>query len=417
MTKGTDTPRRLDAAWLSQPPLATLLEALDSEGEEARVVGGAVRNTLLGEPIGDIDIATTALPDETMRRAAALDFKPVPTGIAHGTITVVAQGRPYEVTTLRTDVETFGRHASVAFGRDWEADAKRRDFTVNALSATRDGRVHDYVGGLADIAARQVRFIGDPMQRIAEDYLRILRFFRFHAVYGTGAIDAAGLHACIVSRVGLDRLSRERVRSEMLKLLAATHAVPALVAMAECGILVMLLGGVPLLASFENTVKVEHAAGVSADPVRRLAALGAFLIEDAARLGEKLRLSNVEQLRIQSMADRWWRVNPADNIAARVLLYRVGPERFVDRVLLAWARSSAGAADPNWRTWALLPERWEVPVFPIKAADLIGRGVAQGPRLGIALRAAEEAWIAAGFPQRSEDLARLADEAATRLPA
>ena len=178
MTEGL---RRLDAPWLRAPPLSDVLRVLDRAGEEARVVGGAVRNALLGEPLGDIDIATTALPDEVIRRAEAAGFKAVPTGIEHGTVTVVAAGRPFEVTTLREDVETFGRHAKVAFGRDWKRDAERRDFTLNALSAARDGTIHDYVGGLADIAVRRVRFIGDPASRIAEDYLRILRFFRFHA--------------------------------------------------------------------------------------------------------------------------------------------------------------------------------------------------------------------------------------------
>ena len=179
----TEVVRRVDAEWLKQAPLRDLLAALDRAGEEARVVGGAVRNALLGEPVGEIDVATTALPEEVIRRVEAAGLA-VPTGIEHGTVTVVAAGRPFEVTTLREDVETFGRHAKVAFGRDWKRDAERRDFTMNALSAEGDGAVHDYAGGLADIAARRVRFIGDADKRIAEDYLRILRFFRFHAAYG-----------------------------------------------------------------------------------------------------------------------------------------------------------------------------------------------------------------------------------------
>src|SRR3954452_4100597 len=181
--------RRLDAAWLREAPLRDLLAVLDGGGEEARVVGGAVRNAILAEPIAEIDVATTALPTEVVRRAQAAGFKAVPTGIEHGTVTVVVHGQPFEVTTLREDVETFGRHAKVAFGRDWKRDAERRDFTMNALSAARDGAVCDYVGGLADVAARRVRFIGDAAARIAEDYLRILRFFRFHAAYGEGAPD------------------------------------------------------------------------------------------------------------------------------------------------------------------------------------------------------------------------------------
>jgi poly(A) polymerase len=188
----TGTARRLQAAWLKEEPLAPLLAVLDRDGEEARIVGGAVRNALLGVPIGDIDIATTASPQDVARRVEAAGFKAVPTGIEHGTITVVAGGRPFEVTTLREDVETYGRHAKVVFGRDWRRDAERRDFTMNALSASRDGTIHDYVGGVADIAARRVRFIGEPARRIAEDYLRILRFFRFHAAYGRGGHHPAG---------------------------------------------------------------------------------------------------------------------------------------------------------------------------------------------------------------------------------
>src|SRR3954451_62544 len=245
-------PRRLTGGWLREGPLPRVLAVLDTDGEEARVVGGAVRNALLGAPLGDIDIATTALPQEVIRRVEAAGFKAVPTGVEHGTVTVIAERRPFEVTTLREDVETDGRHATVAFGRDWRRDAERRDFTMNALSVTSDGDVHDYVGGLGDIGARRVRFIGDPGRRIAEDYLRILRFFRFHAAYGEGAPDAAGLAACVAERAGLDALSRERVRMEMLKLLPAAHVVPTLVVMTETGLLGTVLGGVPLLASLSN---------------------------------------------------------------------------------------------------------------------------------------------------------------------
>ena len=226
-----------------------------------------------------------ALPEEVMRRVEAAGGKAVPTGIEHGTVTVVIDGHPFEVTTLREDVETFGRKARVVFGRDWSRDAERRDFTINALSATRDGKVFDYVGGLADIAARRVRFIGEPQRRIEEDYLRILRFFRFQAHFGEGAPDAAGLLACIRERAGLETLSRERVRMELLKLLVAPRATPTLAVMAESGILGMVLGGVPFIASFENMVKVEAALGVEPDALRRLGALGVWVIEDAERLG------------------------------------------------------------------------------------------------------------------------------------
>jgi poly(A) polymerase len=406
---------RLDAAWLREGAPALLLAALDRDGEEARVVGGAVRNGLIGGPAGDIDIATTALPDEVVRRAAAAGFKAVPTGIEHGTVTVVADGRPHEVTTLREDVETDGRRAKVAFGRDWQRDAERRDFTMNALSVARDGTIYDYVGGFVDLMARRVRFIGEPGKRIAEDYLRILRFFRFHAAYGHGAPDPAGLAACIAARQHLDRLSRERVQMEMFKLLVATHAVPALAVMSEAGLLLSVLGGVPLLASLSNMIKIETSLELAADPVRRLGALALFTIEDADRLRERLRLANTEHERLRAMADGWWRIL-AENAEqdGRAALYRLGREHFTDRVLLAWTRSPAGIADTTWHELARLPERWTAPEFPLKAADFLERGVARGPALGMALRAAEEVWIAAGFPTDAADVAAIADAASRR---
>jgi len=381
------------------------------------VVGGAVRNALLGLPVSEIDVATTALPDEVRRRVEAAGHKAVPTGIEHGTITAIIDRHPIEVTTLREDVETFGRKARVVFGRDWKADAERRDFTINALSASADGKVYDYVGGLADIASRVVRFIGDPQRRIAEDYLRILRFFRFHAYYGHGAPDAAGLHACIIGRDGLDVLSRERVRMELLKLLLAPHAAPTLAVMAETGILGSVLGGVPLLASFENLVKVEAASGAAPDAVRRLGGLGVQVTEDAERLSERLRLSNAESERLVAL-NFWWRVSPASGAqAARALLYHLGRESFVDRVLLAWVRSRDGAADQAWSELALLPERWTAPDFPLKAADFMQLGVAAGPALGVAMRAAKEAWIAADFPADAAALDAIANRAVHKTAA
>jgi poly(A) polymerase len=400
-----------DAAWLQTGAVARLLALLNRDGEEARAVGGAVRNALLNLAVEEIDVATTAVPEEVARRVAAAGWKAIPTGIEHGTITVVIDGKPLEVTTLRQDIETYGRKAKVVFGRDWTADAERRDFTINALSAAVDGTVYDYVGGIADIAARRVRFIGEPAKRIAEDFLRILRFFRFHAWYGAGAPDAAGLHACIFARSGLETLSRERVRMELLKLLLAPHATPVLAVMAETGILGGVLGGVPLLASFENMAKVEAAAGLEADAVRRLGALNVTVPEDAERLAQRLRLANAEAERLVAL-DRWWRISPASgDPAAHALLYHLGPQSFADRVLIAWSRSDAGASNGAWRELVDLPRRWTVPAFPLKAADFIRRGIAAGPALGAALRTAEEAWIAADFPDDSATLDVIADRA------
>lgn len=402
-----------DAGWLEAPALAQAFVLLDGAGEEARVVGGAARNALIGLPLSDIDIATTAVPEEVMRRAAAAGLKAVPTGIEHGTVTLVIDGQPFEVTTLRQDVETFGRRARVVFGRDWQADAERRDFTMNALSIARDGTVHDYVGGLADLAARRVRFIGDPAQRIAEDYLRILRFFRFHAVYAGGAPDPAGLSACIAARHGLEILSRERLRTELMKLLVGPFAEPTLAVMAESGLIGMLLGGVPQLASFAGMVERERKEMAPPDAVRRLGALGVMIAEDADRLREKLRLFNAEHERLAMMADRWWRISPAlGEAGARALIYQLGPAHFLDRVLLAWTRSRASADDPAWHALASLPSHWELPVFPLRAADFIARRVPRGPALGQAMRAAEGAWIAAGFPRDKPALEAIADDAA-----
>jgi poly(A) polymerase len=404
-----------DAAFLLRGPVARLLAALDRDGEEARIVGGAVRNALLHITVHEIDVATTAVPDEVLRRIGAAGWKAVPTGLEHGTITVLIEGTPFEVTTLRRDVETYGRRAKVVFGRDWVADAERRDFTINALSLSQDGTVHDYVGGLADLALRRVRFIGDPAQRIAEDTLRILRFFRFHAWYGAGAPDADGLEACIRGRAGIETLSRERVRTELLKLLLAPRAAPTLAIMGETGVLGSVLGGVALLASFENMVKIEAAMRLDADAIRRLGALGVAVREDGERLAQTLRLSNAETERLIAL-DGWWRATPAaGEKSARVLLYRLGQQHFSDQVLVAWSRSRAGVADFAWRGLACLPETWTAPAFALKAADFIRRGIAAGPALGAALRVAEEAWIAADFPTDRAAVELIADQAARAI--
>src|SRR5437899_6491281 len=283
-----------DAPWLRSGPTARVLELLSGNGEEARVVGGAVRNALLKIPIGDVDIATTALSDEVIRSAKAAGIKSVPTGIDHGTVTLVVDARPFEVTTLREDTETFGRKARVAFGRDWMRDAERRDFTINGLSVDAGGVVHDYVGGLADIAERRVRFIGNPAERIAEDYLRILRFFRIHAAYGTGEPDRAGYLACIGGRAGLASLSAERVRMEMLKLMVAPGAAGAIAAMADSGLLQEIVGGVTYTGTMSAMIEVERMLGLPADATRRLAALAVAVTEDARRVAARLRLSNAE---------------------------------------------------------------------------------------------------------------------------
>ena len=404
-----------DAPWLRSGPTARVLSLLNGNGEEARVVGGAVRNALLKIPTGDIDIATTALPDEVVRRAKAAGIKCVPTGIDHGTVTLVIDTLPFEVTTLREDTETYGRKAKVAFGRDWIRDAERRDFTINGLSVDAEGIVHDHVGGLADIEARRVRFIGDAASRIAEDYLRILRFFRMHAAYGAGEPDRAGYLACIAGRAGLASLSAERVRMELLKLVVAEGAGVAVQAMADAGLLLPIFGGVTYTGTFAAMIAAERALGLAPNPVRRLAALAVAVTEDAKRVAARLRLSNAEAKALNSMGHRWWRFASKDGARARQLLYRLGEDPYRDRVMLAWARAGVGDGAARWRELATLPQRWSAPKFPLKAADFISRGIAEGPALGHVLTLAEDAWLAADFPLDPSALADIADQAAARF--
>src|SRR2546423_7250253 len=290
-----------DAPWLTSGPAGRVLDVLNGNGEEARVVGGAVRNALLNIPPGDLDIATTALPDEVARRAKAAGIKSVPTGIDHGTVTLVVEAHPFEITTLREDTETFGRKAKVAFGRDWVIDAKRRDFTINGMSVDAAGVVHDHVGGLEDIAAKRVRFIGDADQRIAEDYLRILRFFRIHAAFGAGDIDRAGYLACVRARAGLAVLSAERVRMEILKLMVAEGAAGAITAMADAGLLLPIFGGVVYLGPLARMISAERLLGMKPNPVRRLGALAVGVTEDAKRITRQSGLHNARNKGFDSM--------------------------------------------------------------------------------------------------------------------
>lgn len=403
------------APWLAAGPAARVLALLNADGEEGRVVGGAVRNTLLGLPVGDIDIATTAHPDEVVRRAGAAGIKSVPTGIEHGTVTLVIDSQPFEVTTLREDIETDGRRAKVAFGRDWACDAQRRDFTINGLSLSADGTVHDHVGGLDDIAARRVRFIGEPSRRIAEDYLRILRFFRIHAAYGAGEPDRAGFVACIQGRDGLADLSAERMRMEMLKLVVAPGAAAALVAMDDGGLLLRIVAGVVYHGPFARMTEAEQTLGLQPDPMLRLGALAVAVTEDARRLSQRLRLSNAETKRLDSMGHRWWRLLDMDEAVAKRRMYRLGADRYRDRIMLAWARSGRDAASPRWREMATLPLRWTAPRFPLRASDFLSRGLNEGPALGHVLTLAEDAWLAADFPDDESSLKAIADATVARF--
>lgn len=392
----SDRQARIDAL-LRQPALAAVLSALNGDGEETRIVGGAVRNLLLGEEASDIDLATTALPRETMRRGEAAGFKPVPTGIDYGTVTLVGHGASFEVTTLRRDIETDGRHAKVVFGRDFAQDALRRDFTINALGLDRAGVIHDFCGGLDDLAARKIRFIGDAKARIAEDYLRILRFFRFHARYGQGAPDAEGFAACIAGRAGLDGLSRERVRAETLKLIVAPGAAEAVAAMAGGGLLMPVLGCVPRLARFAAVAGREEAGEVN--PAFRLAALAVEVREDTVRLRERLRLSNEEFDRIERIAvvleALAGRAQEPRLAELRHLAHRVGADAVAGGLVLLGASAGQESRD---RAPALIADLGRTPPFLPSGRDVTALGVPPGPLVGRVLERARSDWIEAGCP-------------------
>lgn len=391
-------PSLTGASWLQCPEAQAVFAALAASGFAARAVGGAVRNALLDLPVIDVDIATTAQPKETMRAADAAGLKAIPTGIAHGTVTIVSGEQTYEVTTLRKDVETRGRHATVAFTDDWAADARRRDFTLNALYCGADGEVFDPLSGYADLAARRVRFIGAPAERIREDYLRILRFFRLTAAYGKGPPDAEGLAACVRERAGLAILSAERVRQELLRLLAAPRAPELMGAMLDYGLITQVLGAAPRPTLLTRLATLEAALGLEPDAVLRLATLTVEVPEDGERLRDRLRLSNEEAAKLERAASREPNIGPAaPESVAKAYLYRHGAAAYRERVLLAWARSGDGPESQPWRHRLSLPERWQVPRFPIGGADVMALGVPAGPRVGELLRALEAWWIAGDF--------------------
>lgn len=413
MTETAIKSTRMSADWLRAPALAKVFAALSAGGAEARIVGGAVRNAMINRPVKDVDIATTALPAEVMRLAADAGLGAYPTGIDHGTVTVVAEKRSFEVTTLRRDVETDGRHAVVTFTNSWEEDAARRDFTINALYCSADGIVYDFVGGLDDLRQRRVRFIGDAEARIREDYLRILRFFRFSAEYGKGQLDPAGLAAANALKEGLSLLSAERVRAEMLKLLAALNAVDVVNAMEKSGILQLVVRTRLEPDRFARFIAIEAALGEPPDALARLAALAVNNAEDAAFLGRELRLSNAEAERLTSASAGDPGIAPETSEAiAQAALYRLGADAFARAVRLAWAQSGAPCTDPRWRARALLADRWKIPVMPFTGNDVLALGIQPGPKVGSILSAFERWWISENFPADAERQSRVLKELA-----
>lgn len=392
-----------DAPWRHRPGLAELLALLNAEGDSARFVGGAVRDTLLGLPVSDVDIATTLTPHGVMARLEAAQIKVVPTGIDHGTVTAIVGGAPVEITTLRRDVSTDGRRATIAYTDDWRQDAARRDFTINALYADpANGAISDFFGGLADLEARTVRFIGDPRERIAEDHLRIMRYFRFLARYGDGDPDQDSLTACCEAANSLMALSRERIADELLKLLLVADPAPTLDMMVSGGILRAVLPEIDEtgVARLEQMVAREDSTKIEPSAVRRLTALVPQNIEVADQIAARLKLSNKARKRM-ALA-----LTPIDvAMSLNELAYRRGVEGAADGWLLDSARDPALLA---------VLQAWRKPAFELGGGVLIARGLAPGPDVARALREIEEQWIAEGFPERDR-LDQIADQTVSKF--
>ena len=395
---------------LADQGLHRLLALLSSEGDRALIVGGAVRNSLMGYPIGDIDIATTVRPEKVITRAGVAGMRAIPTGFAHGTVTVIVDAQSYEVTTLREDIETDGRHATVIFGDDFKKDAARRDFTMNALYADNSGFIHDYVGGLEDILYRRVKFIGDAKTRIQEDYLRILRFFRFSADYGEGKLDPDGLAAIIEQKDGLLTLSAERLKNELLKVLLARKTVPILTTMTHIGIFDLIL---------QLPTNVDAVAGLlqrdpGADSLLRLAAFCIHKPDDALILKNLLKLSNAETDRLTNIGTALMRLSatarPIATSTIRKMAFRLGRRTLTEALVIDAARRNS-SIDP-----ALLSAAGSAPVMsPFTGSMLLKRGVPQGRKIGEIIQRAEESWMAADFPGDAGQLNAFLNEAIKTL--
>ena len=383
-------PNLSKAKWLNEPRLQAVLAVLNTGGD-TRVAGGAVRNALLGLPIADVDLATTLEPRDVIALAKGAGFGVHPTGIDHGTVTVVNRAAAFEVTTLRRDVETDGRHAKVKFTKNFADDAARRDFTINAIYCSRKGEIVDYTDGYADILKNRVKFVGKASERIAEDYLRILRFFRFHAAYGKGAPDREGLAACKRLRKGLQQISAERIRQELIKLLAAPRAVETLQVMAKAGILKLIL---PYAEEWRVLKRLP------ADPMLRLCVLA----KEPNSLKDPLRLSNEEAARVAAAASSPTLSPSLREKERRALAYALGPDRWRDAVHLSFAQSRAKLGDRAWTKLLHFIDHWKAPTFPLNGGDLLLQGHEAGPHIGELLQRAEDYWIASDFSAGKADL-------------
>ena len=390
--------RILPQPWMTEPATRALLDALQAAGIKVRFVGGCVRDALLGRPaveIADIDLATPARPEKIMPALDKAGIKAVPTGIEHGTVTAVVPPRHYEITTLRRDVETFGRHARVAFDADWAEDAARRDFTINAIYLEPDGTVHDPVGGLADLAAHRIRFVGDAATRIAEDVLRVLRYYRFEARFGTGSGDTAARAACGAAAPRLPTLSAERVAQELIRLLGVADPVAALRMMQEDGVLAAILPEATRLDRLSRLLSLEAGVAPGLDALRRLAALVDVDPHAMAAMTDRLRLSNASRDRLVGLA-RPLPLDPAaDTRAQRLALYRLGADRYRDLALLITA--DGGMDRGRLAELLTLAQTWAPPTFPLAGDDVTALGIPPGPRVGQLLAELRRWWEETDF--------------------
>ncbi|GJM01690.1 MAG: cytidine(C)-cytidine(C)-adenosine (A)]-adding enzyme [Rhodomicrobium sp.] len=405
-----------EASWLNTPAIKAVFKLFNNDGNLLRVVGGAPRDYLLGRPVGDIDLATTLLPAEIIRRAEEAGLTAIPTGVEFGTVTVVSGGQSYEITTLRRDVETDGRHAVVSFGTDWHEDASRRDFTMNALYLSPDGTLHDPLGtGIEDLRAGKLRFIGCANKRIKEDHLRALRFYRFAAFLINPPYDETALSAIIQNRAGLRRLSAERVRAELFKLLSADNPIPALTSMYHCGVLTDILGTAPNINQLKTFIDLEEKLNFSAGPLLRLACLALWHRGDAARLAKRFRLSRNElaELNALSLYKQFPIFMPPaklDKIALLKWHYKNGTKRYKALLMLALAAKNdqQNGDVSDWQNLLAEADQRTFPPFPVNGKDLIAAGMTPGPQLGYELERLEDHWLTSEMKLGKQQLMKLA---------
>lgn len=384
-----------ETAWFNSPALKHLFAKMLNKGDEIRIVGGAARNHLLNEPVNDIDLATTFTPDQVMERARNAGIKTLPTGIDHGTVTLIIDGTSFELTTLRKDVTTDGRHAVVEFGTDWLEDAKRRDFTINALYISADGSWHDPLGtGFQDIKTRTIRFIGSAQKRIREDYLRSLRFYRFNAYYGSAPYDEEAITATIQLRAGLATLSNERVSSELLKILKAPAASEILKLLYQTGLLTNLLGTAPNISKALKLINIEnYLEELYPDPALRLASLAAWAPDDAERLKQRFRLSNQQQKTLETWINSRSFPPITNQVQQNTRNFHSGKNTYLIEIKSAWTRSNSHSNDAEWARLFKESQNKTLPEFPVTGQDLIDAGYPAGPHLGKKIKELQEIWL------------------------